>query len=61
MILTEEERDYHAQFKKKDVNAERRKTAKEMLIKGNSVENVVRISEFPESEVLAIKAEIEKQ
>jgi hypothetical protein len=32
-----------------------------MLIKGNSVENVVRISEFPESEVLAIKAEIEKQ
>ena len=31
MILTEEERDYHALFKKKDVNAERRKTAKAIM------------------------------
>jgi len=35
--------------------------AKEMLIEGDSVEKVVRISKLPESDVLAIKAEIEKQ
>ena len=42
-------------------NIARREMAKEMLIEGDSVEKVVRISKLPESDVLAIKAEIEKQ
>ena len=42
-------------------NIARREMAKEMLIEGDSVEKVVRISKLPESVVLAIKAEIEKQ
>ncbi len=42
-------------------NIARREMAKEMLIEGDSVEKVVRISKLPETDVLAIKAEIEKQ
>ena len=42
-------------------NQKAREMAKEMLIEGDSVEKVVRISKLPESDVLAIKAEIEKQ
>jgi len=42
-------------------NIARREMAKKMLVEGDSVEKVVRISELPESDVLAIKAEIEKQ
>lgn len=54
MVLDKDYIFYDAQDKKA------REVAKDLLIKGNSVENVVRISEFPESEVLTIKAEIEK-
>ena len=42
-------------------NIARREMAKEMLIEGDSVEKVVRISKLPETDVVAIKAEIEKQ
>jgi len=42
-------------------NMARREMAKDLLVEGDSVERVVRISKLPESEVLAIKAEIEKQ
>jgi predicted transposase/invertase (TIGR01784 family) len=42
-------------------NIARREMAKEMLIEGDSVEKVVRVSKLTESDVLAIKAEIEKQ
>lgn len=38
-----------------------REMAKEMLIEGDSVEKVVRISELPESEVLAIKASLDQK
>ena len=42
-------------------NMAKREMAKKMLVEGDSVEKVVRISDLPESDVLAIKAEIEKQ
>ena len=42
-------------------NQKAREVAKDLLVEGDSVEKVVRISKLPESEVLAIKAEIEKQ
>ena len=42
-------------------NMARREMAKDLLVEGDSVEKVVRISKLPESEVLAIKAKIEKQ
>ena len=65
MVLTEEEQDYLAWIKMKGVTQgacqKAREMAKEMLIEGDSVEKVVRISKLPESDVLAIKAEIEKQ
>ena len=65
MVLTEEEQDYLAWIKMKGVeqgaDKKAREMAKDLLIEGDSVEKVVRISKLPESEVLAIKAEIEKQ
>ena len=61
MVLTEEEQDYLAWIKMKGVNEKARDMAKKMLVEGDSVEKVVRISDLPESDVLAIKAEIEKQ
>ena len=42
-------------------NMAKREMAKKMLVEGDSVEKVVRISDLPESDVLAIKTEIEKQ
>jgi len=42
-------------------NMARREMAKDLLVEGDSVERVVRISKLPETDVLAIKAEIEKQ
>ena len=42
-------------------NQKAREVAKDLLVEGDSVEKVVRISKLPESEVLAIKAKIEKQ
>ena len=42
-------------------NMAKREMAKKMLVEGDSVEKVVHISDLPESDVLAIKAEIEKQ
>ena len=42
-------------------NMAKHEMAKKMLVEGDSVEKVVRISDLPESDVLAIKTEIEKQ
>ena len=55
MVLDKDYIFYDAQDKKA------REMAKDLLIEGDSVEKVVRISKLPESEVLTIKAEIEKQ
>lgn len=42
-------------------NQKAREVAKDLLVEGDSVEKVVRISKLPESEVLAIKAEIDQK
>ena len=42
-------------------NIARREMAKKMLLKNKSIEEIVEFTELPESDVLAIKAEIEKQ
>ena len=65
MVLTEEEQDYLAWIKMKGVelgaDKKAREVAKDLLVEGDSVEKVVRISKLSEADVLAIKAEIEKQ
>lgn len=55
MVLDKDYIFYDAQDKKA------REVAKDLLIEGDSVEKVVRISKLSEADVLAIKAEIEKQ
>jgi len=55
MVLDKDYIFYDAQDKKA------REMAKDLLIEGDSVEKVVRISKLSEADVLAIKAEIEKQ
>ena len=42
-------------------NIARREMAKKMLLKNKPIEEIVEFTELPESDVLAIKAEIEKQ
>ena len=42
-------------------NIARREIAKNMLLKNKPIEEIVEFTELPESDVLAIKAEIEKQ
>jgi hypothetical protein len=65
MVLTEEEQDYLAWIKMKGVeqgaDKKAREMAKDLLIEGDSVEKVVRISKLPESEVLAIKASLDQK
>jgi hypothetical protein len=55
MVLDKDYIFYDAQDKKA------REVAKDLLVEGDSVEKVVRISKLSEADVLAIKAEIEKQ
>ena len=65
MVLTEEEQDYLAWIKMKGVTQgacqKAREMAKKMLLKNKPVEEIIEFTELPESDVLAIKAEIEKQ
>ena len=65
MVLTEEELDYLAWIKMKGVNQgankKAREMAKKMLLKNKPIEEIVEFTDLPESDVLAIKAEIEKQ
>ncbi|MDY6332918.1 MAG: Rpn family recombination-promoting nuclease/putative transposase [Fibrobacter sp.] len=65
MVLTEEEQDYLAWIKMKGVTQgayqKAREIAKKMLLKNEPIEEIVEFTELPESDVLAIKAEIEKQ
>lgn len=65
MVLTEEEQDYLAWIKMKGVNQgadkKAREMARDMLVEGDSVEKVVRISKLPESDVMAIKADIDQK
>lgn len=65
MVLTEEEQDYLAWIKMNGVNQgadkKAREMARDMLVEGDSVEKVVRISKLPESDVMAIKADIDKK
>ena len=42
-------------------NIARREMTKKMLLKNKPIEEIVEFTELPESDVLAIKAEIEKQ
>ena len=55
MVLDKDYIFYDAQDKKA------REVAKDLLVEGDSVEKVVRISKLSEADALAIKAEIEKQ
>ena len=55
MVLDKDYIFYDAQDKKA------REVAKDLLVEGDSVEKVVRISKLSEADVLAIKAEIDKQ
>ena len=55
MVLDKDYIFYDAQDKKA------REVAKDLLVEGDSVEKVVRISKLSEADVLSIKAEIEKQ
>ena len=65
MVLTEEEQDYLAWIKMKGVTQgayqKAREIAKKMLLKNEPIEEIVEFTELSESDVLAIKAEIEKQ
>ena len=65
MVLTEEELDYLAWIKMKGVtqgaDQRTREIAKKMLLKNKPIEEIVEFTELSEADVLAIKAEIEKQ
>ncbi len=65
MVLTEEEQDYLAWIKMKGVeqgaDKKAREVAKDLLVEGDSVEKVVRVSKLSEADVLAIKAEIDQK
>ena len=65
MVLTEEEQDYLAWIKMKGVTQgacqKAREMAKKMLLNNEPINKIIEYTDFPESDVLAIKAEIEKQ
>ena len=65
MVLTEEEQDYLAWIKMKGVTQgacqKAREMAKKMLLNNEPINKIIEYTDFPETDVLAIKAEIEKQ
>ncbi len=65
MVLTEEEQDYLAWIKMKGVTQgayqKAREMAKKMLLNNEPINKIIEYTDFSESAVLAIKAEIEKQ